>query len=38
MTSPQLSSNQSYTVDDYLAWNDGQRYELLHVHLDVVNG
>ena len=30
MNTPQLSSNHRYTVDDYLAWNDGQRYELLH--------
>jgi Uma2 family endonuclease len=30
MNSPQLASNQNYTVNDYLAWNDGQRYELLH--------
>lgn len=30
MNSPQLQSKQRYTVSDYLAWNDGQRYELLH--------
>jgi len=30
MNTQQLSSNHRYTVDDYLAWNDGQRYELLH--------
>lgn len=30
MNSPQLASNQHYTVNDYIAWNDGQRYELLH--------
>ncbi len=30
MNSPQLASTQRYTVDDYIAWNDGQRYELLH--------
>lgn len=30
MNSPQLTSNQHYTAADYLKWNDGQRYELLH--------
>jgi Uma2 family endonuclease len=30
MNKPQLASTQRYTVDDYIAWNDGQRYELLH--------
>ena len=30
MNSPQLASNQHYTAADYLKWNDGQRYELLH--------
>ena len=30
MNSPQLQSNQHYTAADYVTWNDGQRYELLH--------
>ena len=30
MNSPQLTSNQHYTAADYLKWNDGQRYEILH--------
>ena len=30
MNSPQLTPNQHYTAADYLKWNDGQRFELLH--------
>ncbi|GAK49111.1 hypothetical protein U14_00329 [Candidatus Moduliflexus flocculans] len=30
MNSPQLTTHQHYTAADYAAWNDGQRYELLH--------
>ncbi|GAK54389.1 hypothetical protein U14_05674 [Candidatus Moduliflexus flocculans] len=30
MNSPQLTSNQHYTAADYLRWDDGQRYEILH--------
>ena len=30
MNSPELASKQRYTVADYVAWNDGRRYELLH--------
>jgi len=30
MNSPELASKQRYTVADYIAWNDGRRYELLH--------
>ena len=30
MNSPQLHSSHHYTVTDYAAWNDNQRYELLH--------
>ena len=30
MNSPNLTINQRYTVADYMAWNDGRRYELVH--------
>ena len=30
MNSPQFRTHQHYTAADYAAWNDGQRYELLH--------
>ena len=30
MNSPQLQSKQRYTAAEYVTWNDGQRYELVH--------
>lgn len=36
MNSPQLQSQQHYTVADYAAWNDNQRYELLHGRVSVM--
>ena len=37
MNSPQLRTHQHYTTADYAAWNDGQRYELLHGSVKLIS-